>query len=109
KPLSSRDIDEVEGLVNEKVRLNNQVRAEIMDIQEALASGALAFFGDKYGDRVRVVSINHFSRELCGGTHCRQTGEIGVFRIVSETGVAAGVRRVEALTGNGALVRIRQL
>lgn len=109
RPLSSRDIDEVESLVNETVRLNSQVRAEVMDVQEAIASGALAFFGDKYGDRVRVVSIDHFSRELCGGTHCRQTGEIGVFRIVSETGVAAGVRRVEALTGSGALVRIKQL
>ena len=67
-----------------------------MGIQEAVAKGALAFFGDKYGEQVRVVSVESFSKELCGGTHCRQTGEIGLFRIVSETGVAAGVRRIEA-------------
>ena len=109
KPLSSRDLDDLEGLVNEHVRLNNQVRTDVMDVQEAVASGALAFFGDKYGDRVRVVTIDSFSKELCGGTHCRHTGEIGTFRIVSETGVAAGVRRMEALTGSGAMAQVKQL
>ena len=101
-PLTSRDIDDIEGLVNEQIRRNDQVRTEVMSIQEAVASGALAFFGDKYGDRVRVVGIDEFSRELCGGTHCRHTGEIGLFKIASETGVAAGVRRIEAQTGVGA-------
>jgi alanyl-tRNA synthetase len=80
-----------------------------MGMQEAVASGALAFFEDKYGEQVRVVSIESFSKELCGGTHCRRTGEIGLFRVVSETGVAAGVRRIEALTGSGALAQLKQL
>ncbi len=102
KPLSSRDIDDLEALVNERVRRNDTVRTELMGVQEAVTSGALAFFGDKYGDRVRVVDIDSFSKELCGGTHCRQTGEIGLFKVVSETGVAAGVRRLEAQTGVGA-------
>jgi alanyl-tRNA synthetase len=109
RPLSSRDIDDVEGLVNEQIRQNLTVRTDVMDVQEAIAAGALAFFGDKYGDRVRVVSVNTFSKELCGGTHCRQTGEIGVFRLISETGVAAGVRRIECVTGGGALQHIKQL
>lgn len=109
KPLSSRDIDEIEVMVNEHVRRNEQVRTEVMGVQDAVAAGALAFFGDKYGDQVRVVSIESFSKELCGGTHCRQTGEIGVFRIVTETGVAAGVRRIEALTGSGALAHMKRL
>ena len=108
KPLSSRDIDDIESMVNEHVRRNNAVRTHIMGVQEAVATGALAFFGDKYGDQVRVVSINTFSKELCGGTHCRHTGEIGVFKIVSETGVAAGVRRIEAQTGVGAHELLRQ-
>ena len=80
-----------------------------MGIQEAVSAGALAFFGDKYGDKVRVVAIDTFSKELCGGTHCVQTGEIGSFRIISETGVAAGVRRMEALTGSGAMAHVKQL
>ena len=109
KPLSSRNIDEAEALVNEQVRINSQVQTNVMGIQDAVAAGALAFFGDKYGDRVRVVNIDTFSKELCGGTHCRQTGEIGSFRIISETGVAAGVRRMEALTGSGAMAHVKQL
>jgi len=107
-PLSSRDIDDIESMVNERVRRNDAVRTQIMGVQEAVAAGALAFFGDKYGDQVRVVSINTFSKELCGGTHCRHTGEIGLFRIVSETGVAAGVRRIEAQTGVGAYDLLKQ-
>ncbi|MDT7041085.1 alanine--tRNA ligase [Candidatus Nitronereus thalassa] len=103
KPLGTRDIEEIESLVNEQVRENTSVQTNEMGIQEATQAGALAFFGDKYGEKVRVVGIGEFSKELCGGTHCHATGEIGTFRIISEGGVAAGVRRIEALTGVGAL------
>jgi alanyl-tRNA synthetase len=109
KPLSSRDIDDIEALVNDHVRRNEPVQTRVMGVQEAVASGAMAFFGDKYGEQVRVVSVDTFSKELCGGTHCRQTGEIGLFRIVTETGVAAGVRRIEALTGTGAMAQLKRL
>ncbi len=109
RPLSSRDTDDIESLVNEQIRKNQAVKTDVMGVQEAVAAGALAFFGDKYGDEVRVVSVDRFSKELCGGTHCRQTGEIGVFRLVSETGVAAGVRRIECVTGSGAFIQIKQL
>jgi alanyl-tRNA synthetase len=109
RPLSSRDIDEIEMVVNNEVRRNERVATEVMSIQDAVAKGALAFFGDKYGEQVRVVTVESFSKELCGGTHCRQTGDIGLFRIVSETGVAAGVRRIEAQTGSGALALMKQL
>ncbi len=109
RPLSSRDLDDIESMVNEQIRRNQAVRTDVMGVQEAVAAGALSFFGDKYGDQVRVVSVNTFSKELCGGTHCRQTGEIGMFRLVSETGVAAGVRRIECVTGSGAFMQIKQL
>ena len=109
RPLSSRDVDEIETVVNNEVRKNERVATEVMSIQEAVAKGALAFFGDKYGEQVRVVTVESFSKELCGGTHCRQTGDIGLFRLVSETGVAAGVRRIEAQTGSGALAKMKQL
>ncbi len=109
RPMSSRDIDEIESIVNEQVRLDQPVQTDVMGVQDAVAGGALAFFGDKYGDRVRVVQIDTFSKELCGGTHCRRTGEIGLFRIVSESGVAAGVRRIECLTGSGALDSLKRL
>jgi alanyl-tRNA synthetase len=101
-PVRPIQLEEVEGLVNERIRLNDQVGTKVMGITEAVQEGALAFFGDKYGDKVRVVEIDAFSKELCGGTHCRQTGEIGLFKLVAETGVAAGVRRIEAQTGEGA-------
>jgi len=103
KPLGTRDVTEIESLVNEQVRENTIVQTNEMGIQEAMNAGALAFFGDKYGENVRVVGIGEFSKELCGGTHCQATGEIGTFKIISEGGVAAGVRRIEALTGVGAL------
>jgi alanyl-tRNA synthetase len=109
RPLSSRDVDEIETVVNHEVRKNEQVATEVMSIQDAVAKGALAFFGDKYGEQVRVVTVESFSKELCGGTHCRRTGDIGLFRIVSETGVAAGVRRIEAQTGSGALAQMKKL
>jgi alanyl-tRNA synthetase len=109
RPLSSRDIDDIEATVNDEIRKNEQVQTEVMSIQDAVAKGALAFFGDKYGEQVRVVTVEAFSKELCGGTHCRHTGDIGLFRIVSETGVAAGVRRIEAQTGSGALAHMKKL
>ena len=109
RPLSSRDIDEIETVVNHEIRKNETVQTEVMSIQDAVAKGALAFFGDKYGEQVRVVTVESFSKELCGGTHCRHTGEIGLFRIVSETGVAAGVRRIEAQTGSGAMALMKKL
>jgi len=109
RPLSSRDVDEIETVVNNEVRKNERVATEVMSIQDAVAKGALAFFGDKYGEQVRVVTVESFSKELCGGTHCRHTGDIGLFRIVSETGVAAGVRRIEAQTGSGALAQMKKL
>ncbi len=109
RPLSSRDIDDIEAVVNEEVRKNEPVRTQVMNFQEAVAKGALAFFGDKYGEQVRVVVVESFSQELCGGTHCRHTGEIGLFRVLSETGVAAGVRRIEAQTGSGAMAHVKKL
>ncbi|MDH4359627.1 MAG: alanine--tRNA ligase [Nitrospirota bacterium] len=103
KGLTSRNVEEIENLVNEQIRNNTLVQVEEMGIQDALGRGALAFFGDKYGEQVRVVEMGSFSKELCGGTHCSRTGDIGLFRIASEGGIAAGVRRIEALTGEGAL------
>lgn len=109
RPLSSRDVDEIETVVNNEVRKNERVATEVMSIQDAVAKGALAFFGDKYGEQVRVVTVESFSKELCGGTHCQRTGDIGLLRIVSETGVAAGVRRIEAQTGSGAFTQMKKL
>ncbi|MDH4194056.1 MAG: alanine--tRNA ligase [Nitrospirota bacterium] len=103
KGLTSRNVEEIENLVNEQIRNNTLVQVEEVGIQDALGRGALAFFGDKYGEQVRVVEMGSFSKELCGGTHCSRTGDIGLFRIASEGGIAAGVRRIEALTGEGAL------
>ena len=103
KGLSPRHLQDIENLVNEHIRQNTVVHTEEMGIQDAIGRGALAFFGDKYGDQVRVVEIGEFSKELCGGTHCHRTGDVGVFRLISECGIAAGVRRIEALTGEGAL------
>ncbi|MGR9053961.1 MAG: DHHA1 domain-containing protein, partial [Gammaproteobacteria bacterium] len=89
----------IERLVNEQVRANDAVSAEIMDKDAAMQAGAMALFGEKYGDRVRVLKIGDFSTELCGGTHVQRAGDIGFFKIIGETGVAAGIRRIEAITG----------
>jgi len=103
EPVSLSELKEVEELVNTQVRLNAAARARIMPMAEALNSGAMALFGEKYGEQVRVLSIGDFSVELCGGTHVSRAGDIGVFKVISESGVAAGVRRIEALTGQSAL------
>jgi alanyl-tRNA synthetase len=106
-PLTRGEIDEVERLVTAEVCRNTPVQTELRSQQEAVAAGAMALFGEKYGDTVRVVSVPGFSMELCGGTHCRATGDIGPFVIVQEGGVAASVRRIEALTGLGALRHVQ--
>jgi alanyl-tRNA synthetase len=98
-PLTAEQVAELERIVNEHILKNTTVQTDLKNTQEAIAAGAMALFGEKYGDRVRVVSIPGFSMELCGGTHVRATGDIGLFIIVSESGVAAGVRRIEAITG----------
>ncbi len=101
--LTPDEVREVERLVNREILRNTAVQTEIRSTQEAIASGAMALFGEKYGDKVRVVSVPGFSLELCGGTHCRATGDIGSFLITEEGGIAAGVRRIEALTGANAV------
>ena len=104
-PLTEEEKADIEGEVTEGILSNPEVRDSLRDYDEAIAAGAMALFGEKYGDVVRVVEIPGVSLELCGGTHTRTTGQIGSFRIVSETGVAAGVRRIEAVTGHGAYER----
>ena len=104
-PLTAQEREDIEGEVTEGILANPEVLASMRGYDEAIAAGAMALFGEKYGDVVRVIEIPGLSLELCGGTHTRTTGQIGSFRIVSETGVAAGVRRVEAVTGHGAYER----
>jgi alanyl-tRNA synthetase len=113
KPMAAGEIRSVEQIVNRAIRANAPVSARVMRYDDAIRAGALAFFGDKYGDEVRVIAmgdgaVNH-STELCGGTHVRRTGDIGFFKIVAEGGIAAGVRRVEAVTGAGALDYVQDL
>jgi alanyl-tRNA synthetase len=107
KPVGPDELAAIEDEVNAEIRANVEVTSEEMAYDDAIEVGALAFFGDKYGDRVRVVRMGEFSTELCGGTHVRRTGDIGVFKLGGESGVAAGVRRLEASTGAGALALVR--
>ncbi|SUG18842.1 alanyl-tRNA synthetase [Salmonella enterica subsp. arizonae] len=100
------EIREVEDLVNAQIRRNLPIETHIMELEAAKAKGAMALFGEKYDERVRVLSMGDFSTELCGGTHARRTGDIGLFRIISESGTAAGVRRIEAVTGEGAMATV---
>jgi alanyl-tRNA synthetase len=102
------EIAEVERLMNEQILANREVHTNVMDLDQALTTGAMALFGEKYGDKVRVVSIPGFSKELCGGTHVSRTGDIGLGKIVSEGGISAGVRRIEAVTGEKALQTFQQ-
>ena len=108
--LSEQDLLDIEDLVNQHVLGNEEVHTEVTELEKAIESGAMALFGEKYGDKVRVVSIadGGFSKELCGGTHVRRTGDIGLFKIVSESSVSAGTRRIEALTGTGVLEHLRK-
>jgi alanyl-tRNA synthetase len=106
--LDPAEIVEVERLVNQQILRNTPVTTNVMPIDQALSTGAMALFGEKYGEEVRVVSIPEFSRELCGGTHVTRTGDIGVFKIVSESSISAGVRRIEAITGEGAVARFQE-
>jgi alanyl-tRNA synthetase len=108
EPLTAEQIRTVEMLVNEEIQRNVEVSARIMKHDEAIKSGAMALFGEKYGDEVRVIRMGEFSTELCGGTHVKRTGDIGFFKIMSEGGIAAGVRRIEATTGPGALAWVQQ-
>jgi alanyl-tRNA synthetase len=103
KPVTREELGKIELLVNEVIRRNIAVSARVMSYDKALETGAVALFGEKYGDQVRVIGMDGFSTELCGGTHVDRSGDIGLFKIYSETGVASGVRRIEAATGAAAL------
>ncbi len=106
--MTADQLAEVEALVNAEILKNTAVSKQVMSIDEAMNAGAMALFGEKYGEEVRVVSMGEFSTELCGGTHVERTGDIGLFKFVGESGIAAGVRRVEAVTGQGALAIVAQ-
>jgi len=103
QPIGAGELAKIEGIVNDEIRRNAEAEVHHMGMQGAIDFGAMALFGEKYGERVRVLKMGDFSTELCGGTHVHRTGDIGVFKILSEGGVAAGVRRIEATTGAGAL------
>jgi alanyl-tRNA synthetase len=101
--LDHAEIEEIERLVNEQILRNVPVETKVMPLDQAIGTGAMALFGEKYGDQVRVVGISDFSKELCGGTHVHRTGDIGLLKIVYEGSISAGVRRIEAITGEAAI------
>jgi len=106
--MDADELAEVERLMNQEILSNREVHTDVMDLDRALETGAMALFGEKYGDQVRVVSIDTFSKELCGGTHVARTGDIGICKIVYEGSISSGVRRIEAITGEGALRRFQE-
>jgi len=108
-PMTAQEIARVETLVNREIQRNVEISCRSMHYDEAIKAGAMALFGEKYGDEVRVIGMGDYSTELCGGTHVRRSGDIGLFKIVAEGGVAAGIRRVEAVTGEEALAFVQQL
>jgi alanyl-tRNA synthetase len=107
-PITTEELAQIETLANEEIRANTPLNTEMLEREEAIQSGAVALFGEKYGAQVRVVSISNFSKELCGGTHVRATGEIGLVKVTAETSIAAGVRRIEAITGPEAFKRFQE-
>ena len=107
--ISDTEIEKIESIVNEDILTNTQLDVSIMPIDQAKHEGAYAMFGEKYGERVRVVTAGDFSKELCGGTHVDRTGDIGFFKIVEESSLASGVRRIVAFTGDKALERIQKM
>jgi alanyl-tRNA synthetase len=107
QPVTSQELEAIERMVNAEIRANREGVIRHLPYEAAIRSGAMALFGEKYGDEVRVLSFGDFSTELCGGTHVRRTGDIGLFRITGEGGIASGIRRIEAVTGEGALEDVR--
>jgi alanyl-tRNA synthetase len=109
QPVTAAQLEQIERQVNAQIRANHEVSTRLMDTEQAIAAGAMALFGEKYDKQVRVLSIGEFSTELCGGTHVARSGDIGLFHIIGESGVAAGVRRIEALTGQAALDHVHRI
>lgn len=109
EPTTAEQLQQIEDLVNQEIRHNHEVATDIKTPDDAKAEGAMALFGEKYDEKVRVLTIGQFSKELCGGTHVKRTGDIGLFKITTETGIAAGIRRIEAVTGLGAMNWVNQL
>lgn len=107
--LTMATIRRVEELVNNQIRANHEITTQLMDLEAAKSAGAMALFGEKYEDDVRVVRMGDYSTELCGGTHAKRTGDIGFFKIIAESGIAAGVRRIEAVTGKAAIDFMHQV
>ncbi|MEE9493688.1 MAG: alanine--tRNA ligase [Gammaproteobacteria bacterium] len=109
EPVNQEQLSQIETLVNNRIRINEEVITRVMPVDQAMEAGAMALFGEKYGDEVRVLSVGDFSVELCGGTHAARAGDIGLLKVVSETGTASGIRRIEAVTGQAALEYVNTL